>query len=122
MLKAPSGPIRHPPALARRTIPRTNAACPACCVVSFITLTSRTATVTGGSQFSSTTRSRAVADSPPRRQETALGELGIGEIRDGGVNGMRHAPERVDEQLGGIHGTDPPRAAAAHTPAAKRRV
>ena len=45
--------------VTRVTSPRTYAAWPACCRSSLSTLTSRTPSVTGGSQRSSTTRSRS---------------------------------------------------------------
>jgi hypothetical protein len=45
-------------------MPRMNAACPACCRQSEITLTSRTPSVTGGSQASSTTRDRSASVTP----------------------------------------------------------
>ena len=56
----------HPAQSRRSSTPRTNAACPACCRSSEMTLTSRTPAVTGGSQRSSTTRSRSASRRPRR--------------------------------------------------------
>ena len=56
-----AGPVRSRPA---STSPRTYAACPACCMSSSSTDTSRTASVTGGVQRVSTTRGRSASVTP----------------------------------------------------------
>jgi hypothetical protein len=52
------------PCHRRPMMPRTKAAWPACCMPSLMTLTSRTPSVTGGSQDSSTTRGRSASVRP----------------------------------------------------------
>ncbi len=57
-------PALRPQAISRSTTPRTNAAWPMCCMSSSITLTRRTARVTGGSHDRSTTSSYSSSRSP----------------------------------------------------------